>query len=237
MSNRNFTILNTGFLFCESRMKRKGGAIRLYNSEVTCENCSFLNCISNGDGGGIGCVEGSEKEVELLRCIFGSNVADASGGAIYLDKPVMYCDDSSFFHNMAVTKGGAIYAGSGSEFSYVVFIRNIKNGNGRCVFDDMSSGGAILTTGASTLLTCLFNKNQNINGECNGIPFCFNNFYLFKTLFLKFIFFYSYYFKKNNINIKILFTDQGNDIALQSGGTRIVWLLDISNSGSNEVCD
>jgi predicted outer membrane repeat protein len=123
---RYFTILNTDFLFCESRVNKDGGSICVYNACVSFINCSFLNCISSGNGGGFGCLKDSVKEIKFADCIFGSNVANGNGGAINNYLPYLTCEGCSFFHNMAVTKGGAINAENDVTLTNVVIIRNIK---------------------------------------------------------------------------------------------------------------
>jgi predicted outer membrane repeat protein len=108
------------------------------------------------------------------------NVAGGNGGAINSSTALLICDRCSFLHNMAVTKGGAIFAVKDVVLTNVVFIRNIKNGSGTCSASNMNSGGAILqTSGKLSLTNCIFNKNRNINDNCNSMILFLFYFYFF----------------------------------------------------------
>jgi predicted outer membrane repeat protein len=173
VSWRDCNISNTAFLFCESRLSRIGGGIRVYSSNLECTNCTFLNCLSSVGGGAV-CFITNGKTLKLIGCIFGSNVAGKSGGAINSGPSTLTCEKCSFLHNSGTTKGGAVYCGGSATFTNTVFIRNIKNGDGTCSVSDMSSGGAILqASGTLTLTDCTFNTNRNVNGNCNGMFFFF----------------------------------------------------------------
>jgi predicted outer membrane repeat protein len=171
ISTKVLTLTNSIFLYCESRFGKIGGGIRVHNSGINCDNCTWINCLSNSNGGVI-CSRDNSKDINLTKCIFSYNTAGGSGGAIYSSPTILRCDNTLFFHNMASSKGGAIYGEKDIILTNVIFINNLKNGSGTCVLDNMSSGGAIFQkSGTLSLTNCLFNNNLNINNNCNSIFF------------------------------------------------------------------
>jgi predicted outer membrane repeat protein len=151
----NLEILNSSFLCCvsygsssskDSKDPHLGGAIRLNCMKGYFQNCSFLNCKSNVDGGAIGlydCVDGNL--LELDGCVFVSNTASNRGGALDARGVALKCTYCSFLHNSAGESGSAI---SGSlnfavEFNTNVFVRNI---GGTIVFKNPANESSLNMT-------------------------------------------------------------------------------------------
>jgi predicted outer membrane repeat protein len=191
ISHKTLTLSNSAFLFCESRMGRLAGAIRMQNSSIICTNCSWMNCVSSSYGGVVGSNQLHKGNITLTGCIFASNFAGGNGGAISSYPNTVTCNNCSFLHNGAATKGGAIYCEVDVNLTNCVFIRNIKSGDGTCSTTNMSSGGAILqVSGTLTLTDCTFNTNRNINNNCNGMFFSLIFIYLFFFLIVLYFFFF-----------------------------------------------
>jgi hypothetical protein len=199
-----FIMNDTSILFCESLFGSKenmGGAVALNQADSMFGNCSFMNCVSEVNGGSIGVsVYNHNNEMTLEHCIFASNIAHGVGGAIYLNNDNLSCTSCSFFHNVAA-KGGALSTNLSSlsdnkfiMFTDCTFIGNINNESkdtsAQCIFSSFSSGGALMLHVRSgdtvSFSGCVFGGNKNLNLWCKGcfpfvIMFSYNYSYFFFT--------------------------------------------------------
>ncbi len=122
-----------------------GGAIRFAdNTKLIIENVEFLANTSATEGGAIRGI-GSNSQFELIRSTFDSNIAENSGGAVYLNGVQLTADHNNFFANETTTgSGGAIAAQATKQFllSNSNFTGNISNAN-----NTDNGGGALYATG------------------------------------------------------------------------------------------
>jgi hypothetical protein len=170
----------TVFLNCESTSgsgeDEKGGALRLYFSGATCQNCSFLNCRSNQGGGAIGHLSSSSSNVvsdpvlELDGCVFSSNYASTRGGAIEVMRVKVKINSCGFLHNGAGWYGGALASELYSmTITNTAWVRNfLVNCNSSSAFSSYRNGGAIFLLPKTrpsecNLTDCLFIKNTERN--------------------------------------------------------------------------
>ncbi|MCR4660607.1 MAG: hypothetical protein K5765_01240, partial [Clostridia bacterium] len=98
-----------------------GGAIMLTNNDyyktknakycATINNCVFSSNVATESGGALYCVGPS---VDINNSDFNSNYATEKGGAIYSDCLDLYISNTSINYNSVLKKGGAIFAYDGS---------------------------------------------------------------------------------------------------------------------------
>lgn len=151
-----------------------GGAIRINaDCNLTIEDCTFQNCISEGNGGAISVHNGN---LVIKNCIFNDGSAD-SGGTIYNYGGSILVENCIFNTNFA-NRGGAIYNGGklsvmGSKYGenqakYGGVIFNggeLKIGEG--TFSDNSSkdyGGVIYNEGIANIERSVLSGNLSDYG-------------------------------------------------------------------------
>ena len=169
------------FTNCEFRNNfAVGWAGALHNQDgvtTTVRGCRFLENATAGKGGAMA----AKGTARLDECLFSSNRAAESGGAIWNEFGDVALSASSFLHNRAVrVSGGGLYgeAGSRQTFSGCDFVSNeagLWGGGVRvveatlatltdCTFEQNiagADGGGISTFGlyGATLLNCHFQGN------------------------------------------------------------------------------
>ena len=102
-----------------------GGAVFLYMSTVSFQNCNFTNNFVNGESALCGSHENinttvagalvqMESNVTIINCHFKNNSASL-GGAMYTFQGMLSITKSTLFNNLARQSGGALY----SEFTHI----------------------------------------------------------------------------------------------------------------------
>lgn len=132
------------------------GVMKCNNSNVTIENCSFLNSHTGWTAfyGGAACSqEGSS--VTLLNCLISDCSAGASGGgAACLDSSQLIIDNCVFENSRAF---GSTGCGGGGV--YVDFNANAEISNCTFIGNNGTWGGAIRTMGTCTIDHCVIAEN------------------------------------------------------------------------------
>jgi hypothetical protein len=196
--NGKLEILNTSFETCicynnnggnEIERNNIGGGVKIYNSGGYFYNCSFLNCRSEGYGGGIGEVENtsisSEEILEIVNCPFISNYGGISGGGIGLKRMSISCSNCSFLHNSADDAGSAF---SGDlKFIYIFkdcsFLNNFIEecaswGGGGTLFINPNNCSGIIN-----LENIIFSKSTKLQSCTED-----NN-----SIFIQFLFYFTFF--------------------------------------------
>jgi predicted outer membrane repeat protein len=93
-------------------------------------------------------------DLTITDCTFESNLADTSGGAVYLESPSgLSATNCLFDQNSAVQEGGAIRSNGIAALSNCVLIAN-----------QAATGAAIYNFGVLTLASCRLSDNTALNG-------------------------------------------------------------------------
>ena len=128
-----------------------GGCLFVFVQNTTVERCAFEDCDSSGKGGAIAQAGG---KLTVTDSRFVGNLADV-GGAINIEfGGTTLIQRSRFTGNLALTAGGAINRGG----------QNVTID--ACTFDENTStdGGAIASSGGTTITGCTFTLNEADNG-------------------------------------------------------------------------
>jgi hypothetical protein len=185
---------------------RVGGAIRIYNTGGYLKNCSFLNCISKNNGGGIAQVTGANLANQLLwlvDCIFAYNGANDRGGAVNIQHVAIKFSNCIFFHNSATYYGGAVAVDLtySCTFESNVFARNFVIG---CATRNGGGGVYIAPTVSTATLNftnTIFYQNEYWDMPCGYSMFFFFYFYFF-FIYL-FIYFYFFLFFLDVTDVRV----------------------------------
>ena len=144
-----------------------GGALMVYNSEVTVRQSRFLDNRSARDGGAV--LAGLYAELNIEDTEFSDNSAELRGGALAVDSGTLTLVGSSFADNSARTGGAlsCVGATSTAQASDTSFLGNSASNGGavacegrELVFDAVTlrnnaatgSGGALLVSGGALTL-------------------------------------------------------------------------------------
>jgi hypothetical protein len=154
----NVTIKNSALPCNRVGSALYGGALKITNSTVLIQNCSYSNNILSGINGSAILIEGNAANVTIEKSLFENNEA-ASGGAIYMTNGTLNVTGSCFNNNKSVNTstnlgGGAvfIYASTNgttttANFTDCSFLNNAASGSSQ-------DGGAVLFRSPSTAVTC-----------------------------------------------------------------------------------
>ena len=164
----------------ESNETWGGAGMCNFSASPTVSDCTFQNNVSEGHGGGIYNLNGSEPLIE--RCSFESNTASWGGGitnTIGSDATITACD---FIANTTMNVGGGMFNRSYSSpiVTNCNFFGNIQINN------PLGSGGGMCTYGAGTgggpcypvVNGCVFEGNT-VNGDGGGMA---NAYYSYTTI-------------------------------------------------------
>ncbi|MEQ9229443.1 MAG: T9SS type A sorting domain-containing protein [Cyclobacteriaceae bacterium] len=143
--------------FFENSANHYGGAVCVQDYDALFERSHFLQNHAGLSGGGIfdansgGCGCG----IVVKECVFDSNSAGESGGAIRMSMDAVSLIDSCYFNaNEAGVSGGAVSSDSdqGLLIRRSRFEKNISNGNGGAL--GLSRGTVVIDSG------CVFKGNE-----------------------------------------------------------------------------
>ncbi len=135
-----------------------GGALRLYESSITVENCIFSDNSALTSGGAIYAVLGSSPSFQ--NCVIRNNSVSyyGQGGAVYaLQDCAPTFDNCLFDENVSDNYGGVLYAENSGNITFT-----------SCVFSDNSAGygGTVYAQGSSEIR--LYNSSLFSNEAVNG---------------------------------------------------------------------
>ena len=138
-----------------------GGAIRTNNSNITIEQCTFVNnkasCMSNSsmDGWG-GAVYANNTKLNITDSNFTGNSAAQAGGAISVDNSLILVRYSQFNYNLAMGNAGVLYIENSSllVILYSFFYNNKAEYNGGVLYSTAESPVIIFMTQS------IFSHNQ-----------------------------------------------------------------------------
>eukprot|EP00210_Caulerpa_lentillifera_P004162 g3968.t1 len=122
------------------------GALSLSQSVVEVSSSEFKSNIALLYGGAISCSRSSNLTIK--NCLFSSNFAGSSGGAILVIESVLFATNLQFQNNRAASFGGAVSVSKNSSFS-------LSNSTFQNEVSDIY-GGAISATNAGLNLTDVF---------------------------------------------------------------------------------
>lgn len=122
---------------------REGGALRAVNCELELEDCRFINCTSEKEGGAVYIYYSIEHcELEIEDCLFENCQSNGQGGALYFAND--YSSESKiksckFINNKAISHGGALFYSptANSKLSKCLFVNN------SCTADSSTHGSAV----------------------------------------------------------------------------------------------
>lgn len=115
-----------------------GGAIEVFEAQLTLTNCEISNSFCLGDGGGIGC--GAGGELTLINSVLSNNEARGSGGGISAIDFELMLTNCEVSDNTAMEEGGGVFSGI---FDDVVVGLTLSN----CMITDNSATGNGQTSG------------------------------------------------------------------------------------------
>lgn len=155
-----------------SEISNGGGAIHVWNTNVTIKNCQFNNNSSTSAGGAI-YTWGNNLTIE--KCIFEDNTSQNSGGAIHNNNNDFKVFNSVFKTNTSISNGGAI---NNNDTSHIV----------NCLFQENTTGnlgGAISNNEELYLTNSTFVSNNNTaiiyHTNNNDITHIFNSIFYNNT--------------------------------------------------------
>ena len=135
-----------------------GGALKISNSTVLIQNCSYSNNILSAIIGSAIMITGNTANVTIEKSLFENNEA-ASGGAIYMTNGTLNVTGSCFNNNKSVSTsdnlgGGAVFINASTNgtttnanFTDCSFLNNAASGSSQ-------DGGAVLFRSPNTTVTC-----------------------------------------------------------------------------------
>ncbi len=126
-----------------------GGAIYVYQNDLTITNSTFTGNTANSGKGGAVYLERSDFTVE--SCSFEGNYAGETGGAVHTEFNEHHLTDCTFLSNAAGDKGGGLYMKS----AVTTVIDTRFNGN-----QAAQGGGVYHAVGIADYTNCLFSGNQ-----------------------------------------------------------------------------
>ena len=207
-----------------------GGGVWANNSSTVFEDCSFINNVSNNNGGAVNYWGGSSSPV-FKNTIFDGNSATSYGGAIYIAEDaggfhVEYC---TFVDNSASINGGAIQVSRNGDV-----INSTFSGNSTGEY------GAI-SIGQPYAYVNIYNSilwNDNITNELGGYVGGFNIMHtdIQESGNTQYD---GYWIGNGNIVDDPLFTDANNgDYTLQEGSPCIdAGTADLNGDGIDDITD
>ena len=131
-----------------------GGAVYLFDATGEIRDCVFINCISNGSGGG---VQVYQSEMAINRCVFSGNQAsNGVGGGMYVEQGQNEINDCLFVGNYSSGFGGGlVLSGANQKARRCQFIGNTSDNVG---------GGLYIYYGSGVIEGCTFKENSAIKG-------------------------------------------------------------------------
>lgn len=156
-------ILIKNCLFENNRAYRMGGALFLFNGDVTVtiENSRFINNTASGsESGGGGAIFSITSSLNVTNTTFIGNSADGTGGAIHL-----IAGGGSTFSNLTFVSNAAKYGGAISEDSARILYRDIKF-IGNTAFE---KGGAIYLKYSGSIFQNITIVNNTALNDGGGI--------------------------------------------------------------------
>ncbi|MEM8899098.1 MAG: choice-of-anchor Q domain-containing protein [Bacteroidota bacterium] len=146
------TIRNCTF-YENSSPKGDGGAIYLFNSTASFQDCVFFENVCKGDGGAV-CVKGNASDVQISGSLFYTNVSlEEEGGALAAFGKSVKIDNSLFLTNKA-KQGGGIYTGNKNQLS----AENIVVYQNR-LYTDSEEGSGIKINGEGEIVNSIIWQN------------------------------------------------------------------------------
>lgn len=139
----NLDVRNTCFSNLNSPSHIDGGAIYITNAPLNLNSCSFYSCSSDRNGGAIyASYTGNTCNLNINGCFFDDCSAGIDGGALYFinDKSTSSSiQNTKFFNNEAVQRGGAVYYSpcAKSSLTRCFFLNNTcskKNNQGTALY-------------------------------------------------------------------------------------------------------
>ena len=159
INNTCITIDNIHVLNCNST---NGGAIEIYNSNLTITNTVLNNNTATLDGG---VISAKCSNITIQNSLITYNNAKQFGGAIYTNESTITVMDSNFTHNMAngtnfESSGGAIY---NNNNTYLRITNSTLEYNSASVY-----GGAIRGSKITVINTNLSNNTATRSSSFGG---------------------------------------------------------------------
>ena len=156
-----FSNLTVGDNYSQCYQDPHGGAIRTNNSNITIEQCTFVNnkasCMNNSsmDGWG-GAVHANNTILNITDSNFTGNSVAQAGGAISADNSLILVRYSQFNYNLAMGNAGVLYVENSSllDILYSSFDNNKAGNNGGVLYSTAESPVIILITQS------IFSHNQ-----------------------------------------------------------------------------
>lgn len=185
-ANSTASLMNCTFSLNVARASG-GGALRVEtNSQPVVTDCKFMD---NSAANGAAIYMSTGAVLNLVRCLFQTNIASSSGGGLYFGSANSTIVDCEFTENSAAL-GGAIRALSGSAtLSRCVFRENRASDEAGAMlmaapaqlescrffanYATNAAGGLDVQPGvAASVVNCLFVGNSSPNGGGGGALWC-----------------------------------------------------------------
>ncbi|MEM7511050.1 MAG: choice-of-anchor Q domain-containing protein, partial [Bacteroidota bacterium] len=146
------TIRNCTF-YENSSPKGDGGAIYMFNSTASIQDCVFFENVCKGDGGAV-CVKGNASDVQISGSLFYTNISlEEEGGALAAFGKSVKIDNSLFLTNKA-RQGGGIYTGKKNQLT----AENIVVYQNR-LFTDSEEGSGVKINGEGEIVNSIIWQN------------------------------------------------------------------------------
>lgn len=110
-----------------------GGAIHIWDDNVTIRNTEFINNSSEVSGGAI--YTWYEENLMIENCLFQNNSSKTLGGAIH-NRSLLQIANSQFITNRSLQEGGAIYTDGNAKISNSLFNGNISQRSGGAIHNE-----------------------------------------------------------------------------------------------------
>ena len=143
-----------------NNLAENGGAIFVFKySTSTVSNCNFANNTASNNGGALSAF----NNMDILNSVFNNNIADKTGGAVYIDDTLSDSKINSTFINNSAYQGGAIFFNGETDNNT---ISGYFEGN-----KAERIGGAICfqTKSTGNTISAEFNANHAINASGGAI--------------------------------------------------------------------
>ena len=160
----NLTAIDNYF---EWNWDQYGGAMQINNSNITIEQCVFLNNFlypfnSSIDSWG-GAVYANNTRLLVIDSIFTRNSALEAGGAISANNTLVQINNTLFSNNLAIDKGGAIHNIVGPHTTSSILVFNCS-----FISNTAALAGALCTTGNNIdiiiRMSLFYSNAANITG-------------------------------------------------------------------------
>lgn len=142
-----------------------GGAVQIYRSIASFQNCIFINNLASTGGA----CSFNNSEITLEGCSFASNTANLDGGAIYSYKSKIKMEQVNFVKNSAGVHAGAIKVQKSNITGNKVILHRNK--------DAFKTSGVESSESTIRFINSQFSKN-NCEHKKNGIIFHISSTYL-----------------------------------------------------------